>query len=127
VSRLGAVSTADLGSLIREDVVMRVTKRKPDAVGIILREEFIEPYGITQDKLAGAMGVTRTFVNELVNDRRGVTIDTAIMLGKVFNISPEFWLNMQMDNSLWKARNDARKKIKFRKIINISQILAAAA
>lgn len=77
---------------------MRMTKRKPDSVGTILREEFIEPLNLKQDMLAKAMGVTRTFVNELVNDRRGVTVDTAIMLGKIFNTSPQFWLNMQMDN-----------------------------
>ena len=82
---------------------MRMTKRKPDSVGIILREEFIEPYGLTQGALAKAMGVTRTFINELVNNRRGVAVDTAIMLGKIFNTTPQFWLNMQMDNQLWET------------------------
>lgn len=78
----------------------RITKRKPDSVGTILREEFMEPYALTQEQLAKAMGVTRTFINELVNNKRGITIDTAIMLSKVFNNSPQFWLNMYLDNQL---------------------------
>lgn len=68
------------------------------------------------------MGVTRTFVNELVNDRRGVTVDTAIMLSKVFNTSPQFWLNIYMDNQLWKTMNNPPKKAKFRKVTRIHRI-----
>lgn len=103
---------------------MRMTKRKPDSTGTILREEFIEAYGLNQGMLAQAMGVTRTFVNELVNDRRGITIDTAIMLGKVFNTSPQFWINLQMDNQLWETLHDQKKLLKFKRVINIKRIHA---
>lgn len=106
---------------------MRMTKRRPDSVGTILREEFIKPYGLTQEALAQAMGVTRTFVNELVNDKRGITIDTAIMLSKVFKNSPQFWLNMQIDNQLWETLHNPRKKAKFSKIISIDNIHKSAA
>ncbi|MFI4919749.1 MAG: HigA family addiction module antitoxin [Legionellales bacterium] len=98
---------------------MRLTKRKPESVGTILREEFLEPYHLTQGALAEAMGVTRTFVNELVNDRRGVSVDTAIMLSKVFDMSPEFWINLQMDNQLWETLHDPRKQTKFERITSI--------
>jgi antitoxin HigA-1 len=101
---------------------MRMTKRKPDSVGTILREEFIEPYGLKQEGLAKAMGVTRTFVNELVNDRRGITIDTAIMLSKVFNTSPQFWLNLQIDNQLWETLHDPRKQSKFKRVLKVNRI-----
>lgn len=101
---------------------MRMTKRKPDSVGTILREEFIEPYGLKQGVLAKAMGVTRTFVNELVNDRRGITVDTAIMLSKVFNTSPQFWLNLQLDNQLWETLHNPRKQAKFKRVVNVNQI-----
>jgi antitoxin HigA-1 len=99
-----------------------MTKRKPDSVGTVLREEFIEPYSLKQGVLAKAMGVTRTVVNELVNDRRGITVDTAIMLSKVFNTSPQFWLNLQLDNQLWETLNNPRKQAKFKKVMNISRI-----
>jgi len=103
-------------------VLKRVTKRKPDSTGTILREDFIEPYGLTQGQLAKAMGVTRTFVNELVNDRRGITIDTAIMLSRVFKNSPQFWLNIYIDNQLWEAINNPKKKAKYKKVISIDNI-----
>ncbi len=105
---------------------MRSTKRKPDSVGDILREEFIEPYGLKQEALAKAMGVTRTFINELVNNRRGITVDTAIMLSKVFNNSPEFWLNMQIDNQLWETLHNPRKKQKFKRVRSVEHIRHAA-
>lgn len=100
----------------------RITKRQPDSVGSILREEFLEAYGLTQEQLAEAMGVTRTFVNELVNERRGITIDTAIMLSKVFKNSPLFWLNMQLDNQLWEAYHNPKKKSKFKKVLEVDKI-----
>lgn len=102
--------------------MMRITKRKPDSVGIILREEFMQPYGLTQSALAKAMSVTRTFVNELVNNKRGITVDTAIMLGKVFNTSPQFWLNLHMDNQLWEKLHNPRKLSRFKKVLSIQYI-----
>jgi addiction module HigA family antidote len=82
---------------------MLMTKRKPATVGEILSEEFMQPLGLTQGELANAMGVQRKHVNELCNDRRGVTAATALILARVFNNSPEFWLNVQRRNDLWEA------------------------
>lgn len=79
------------------------TKRKPASVGEILMEEFLSPLGLTQGALANAMGVPRKLVNELCNDRRAVTADTALMLARVFGNSPEFWLNTQRRTDLWAA------------------------
>jgi len=105
----------------------RITKRKPPTVGVILREEFIEPYGLKQEVLAKALGVTRTFVNELVNDRRGLSIDTAIMLSKVFNTSPQFWLNIHQEYLLWESLHNAKKKVRFERVINIESLPHKAA
>lgn len=104
---------------------MRMTKRQPDSAGTILREEFMEPYGLTQGSLAKVLGVSRAFVNELVNDRRGITIDTAIMLSKAFKNSPQFWLNMQIDNLLWDRLHNPRKKEKFNRVTSIDHKSAA--
>jgi addiction module HigA family antidote len=68
------------------------TKRKPASVGEILVEEFMQPTALTQGALAQAMGVQRKHVNELCNDRRGVTAATALILARVFGNSPEFRL-----------------------------------
>lgn len=67
----------------------------------MLKEEFLEPFGITQGELAQAMGVGRKSVNELCVDRRGVTAETAFLLAKVLGTTPEFWLNLQVINDMW--------------------------
>ena len=92
---------------------MLMTKRKPAAVGEILKEEFMEPLGLTQGALAEAMGVQRKHVNELCNNRRSVTAATALILARVFGNSPEFWLNIQRRSDLWEAMNSPgeRKRI----------------
>ena len=59
---------------------MLMTKRWPATVGEILVQKFMEPMGLTRSALAEAMGVQRKHVNELCNDRRTVTVPTAIIL-----------------------------------------------
>ena len=100
----------------------RITRRKPDSIGTILRVEFMDPYNLTQEKLAEAMGVTRTLVNEIINDKRGITIDTAIMLSKVFKNTPQFWLNVYLDSQLWEAYHNPRKKARFRRVMSVDRI-----
>lgn len=89
---------------------MLSTKRKPVTVGEILEEEFLVPLGLTQGALAAAMGVPRKLVNELCNDRRAVTADTAFMLARVFGNTPDFWLNVQRRTDLWEAWNTPRRR-----------------
>ncbi|MEW6645564.1 MAG: HigA family addiction module antitoxin [Pseudomonadota bacterium] len=93
---------------------MLTTKRKPATVGEILKEEFMEPLGLTQGALAQAMGVQRKHVNELCNDRRTVTAATALILARVFGNSADFWLNVQRRTDLWEAMNSPaeRERIK---------------
>jgi len=92
---------------------MIMTERKPAGVGEILNEEFLGPLGLTQAQLAQAMGVPRKHVNELCNDRRIITVDTALILGRVFGTSPDFWLNLQRRIDLWDAMHspDRRERI----------------
>lgn len=89
---------------------MLMTKRKPATVGEILTEEFMRPSRLTQAALADAMGVPRKHVNELCNDRRGVTAATALILARVFGNSPDFWLNVQRRTDLWEAMNSPRER-----------------
>lgn len=92
---------------------MNITKRQPVSVGEMLKEEFLTPMNITQNQLADAMGVGRKTVNELCNNRRTITADTALMLATVFGNSAGFWMNLQQRNELWNALNtpDRLKRI----------------
>jgi addiction module HigA family antidote len=89
---------------------MLMTKRKPAGVGEILVDEFIEPLGLTQGDLADAMGVPRKHVNELCNNRRAITADTALMLARVFGNGADFWLNVQRRNDLWAALHSPQRR-----------------
>lgn len=89
---------------------MLKTNRRPVGIGEMLTEEFLIPLGLTQSALAEAMGVQRKLVNELCNDRRAVTADTALMLGRVFGNSPEFWLNVQRRTDLWEALHTPKRR-----------------
>lgn len=86
-----------------------LTKRKPVTVGEMLVEEFMVPRSLTQTALAAAMGVERRLINELCNDKRAVTADTALMLARVFGNTPDFWLNLQRRTDLWEALNNPKR------------------
>ncbi len=80
------------------------TKRQPTHPGEMLLEEFLTPMGMTQRELADAIQVPYQRVNELVNQRRGVTPSTALRLARFFNMSEDFWLNLQIRWDLYKAQ-----------------------
>ncbi len=74
-----------------------MTKRDfpPIHPGEILMAEFLEPMGISQYRLAKDIGVTPRRINEIVHGRRSITADTALRLGRFFNMEAQFWLNLQ--------------------------------
>ena len=75
---------------------MNETDRIPSLhPGEILMEDFIAGFGITQNKLAVAIGVPPRRINEIVHGKRGITADTAVRLAKYFGTSAEFWMNLQ--------------------------------
>lgn len=75
--------------------------RRPTPPGEILREEFLEPLGLSQKELAKALGISRVRLSEIIRDKRGITPDTAFRLARFFDTTPEFWLGLQTDVSLW--------------------------
>lgn len=84
---------------------MKIPKyRPPTHPGEMLLKEFLEPMQITQQALAQALGVPYQRVNELVNQKRGVTPSTALRLAKFFGNSPDFWLNLQNAWELYHAQ-----------------------
>lgn len=85
---------------------MRIpTHREPTHPGEMLKEEFLIPMNITQRELADAIHVPYQRINELINQKRGVTPSTALRLSKFFGTSPDFWLNLQMRSELFKTQN----------------------
>ncbi len=80
------------------------TDRVPTHPGEMLVEEFLRPMGLSQKALAEAIHVPYQRINELVNQKRGVTPSTALRLGKFFGMSADFWLNLQIRWDLYKAQ-----------------------
>ena len=74
---------------------MKNKKLPPIHPGEILKEEFLEPMGISQYRLAKDISVSPRRINEIVHGKRAITADTALRLGRFFAMSPQFWLNLQ--------------------------------
>ena len=87
------------------------TKRAPTHPGVMLLEEFLVPMGLTQRELANAIHVPYQRVNELVNQKRGVTPSTALRLAKFFGVSADFWLNLQVRWDLYRAQLSESKEL----------------
>ncbi|MDR3423883.1 MAG: HigA family addiction module antitoxin [Alphaproteobacteria bacterium] len=84
----------------------------PPHPGEIIREQCIEPLGLTITSAAKGLGVTRKALSELVNGHSGVSPDMAIRLSKAFGSSSESWLRLQMQYDLWQAeKHSARIKV----------------
>jgi antitoxin HigA-1 len=91
------------------------THRAPTHPGEMLLEEFLKPMGISQRDLATAIKVPYQRINEIINGRRGITPSTALRLGKVFGVSADFWMNVQLRWDLYFAKKsefDALNAIK---------------
>ncbi|WP_300459350.1 HigA family addiction module antitoxin [Desulfobacula sp.] len=103
---------------------MIVTKRKPVNVGEILTEEYLKPLEITQGQVAHAMGVSRRTVNELCTGKRAITVDTALMLARVFENTPEFWLNLQRRIDIWNVLHNPERKARIEKARSLRSAFA---
>jgi antitoxin HigA-1 len=85
------------------------TNRIPTHPGEMLLEEFLAPMGITQKDLADNIEVPYQRINEIVNGRRGITPSTALRLAKFFDMSADFWMNLQLRWDLYLAQQDENK------------------
>ncbi len=79
---------------------MPKSRLEPIHPGEVLVEEFLKPMGLSQSRLALAMGVPPRRINEIALHKRAVTADTALRLARYFGNSPHFWLGLQMDYDL---------------------------
>ena len=85
-------------------------KRKPTHPGEMLLEEFLKPKKMTQIRLAELMKVPVQRINTLICGKRNVTPETAILLSRVFNNTPAFWMNLQMTYDLYVAEEKMRRR-----------------
>jgi len=104
---------------------MRIpTHREPTHPGEMLKEEFLIPMEISQRDLADAIHVPYQRVNELINQKRGVTPSTALRLAKFFGMSADYWLNLQVRWDLYKTQKAEKADLKTIKDFQHMQKLA---
>jgi len=91
-----------------------------DHIGKILLEEFMEPYNLSQNALARAIGVAPSRITDIVNGRRGITADTDLRLTRLFNLSEGYFLRLQehIETTITKQKinSELEKIIPLRKI-----------
>ena len=103
---ISGVSASSGATLVQKGLrSLTTTKIAPIHPGEVLMEDFIEGFGITQHKLAVAIGVPPRRINEIVHGKRGITADTAIRLSRYFGTTPGFWMNLQMRYELDRAED----------------------
>lgn len=91
--------------------------------GEVLLEEFLEPLGITQVELADRLDIPFQRVNQIVNEKRAVTPDTALRLSKLFGTSVDFWMNLQLACDLYEAaHSSAARSIQKIQTINTREL-----
>lgn len=98
----------------------RPLERRPIHPGEILREDFMPDYGLTVSALASALGVSRQSINELVRERRAVSPEMALRLGRLFGNSAEFWLNLQRSIDLFDAQAAAGGEVEHIKPLRVA-------
>ena len=85
-------------------------KRKPTHPGVILKEDFLIPFGISQTQLAYDIKTTFRTVNEIINEKRNLSSEMAVKLARYFGTSVELWLNLQNQYDIYKIfRNKIRQ------------------
>ena len=82
------------------------THRPPTHPGEMLLEEFLKPMSLTQRELADAIHVPYQRINDIGHGRRSVTLSTALRLAKFFNMSADFWMNLQMRWDMYHAKQE---------------------
>ena len=88
-----------------------INKVKNIHPGEILLKEFLEPLKLSQSQLAKHIGVHTRRINEVIHGKRGITANTALLLAKYFDISPEFWMALQRDYELEEERGKLKKRL----------------
>ena len=89
--------------------------KNPPHTGRIVKQDCVDPLGLTITEAAGALGVTRQALNNLVNGKAGISPEMAVRLSKAFGASPEMWLRLQANYELAQVRQDAIEVKRYRR------------
>ena len=95
----------------RNEDALVLLSRKPTHPGEMLREEFMPDFGLTVAQLAKCLGTSRQTVNQIVRERRAVSPDMALRLGRLFGMSAQYWMNLQRNVDLWDSLALSRDQI----------------
>ena len=85
-------------------------KRRPTHPGEILREDVMPNIGLSQGEFADLLGVSRRTVNEILQEKRPVTVDMAHRLARALKTSPDVWLGLQLDVDVWDALEERKSE-----------------
>jgi addiction module HigA family antidote len=108
-SRIITKKTTSNGNLVTRRLPK---KRPPTHPGEMLLEEFLKPLEISRSDFAARLGISAAIMNEIVNEKRGITPDVALRLAQVLGVPADFWLGLQQDYDLWHAsRSESAKRI----------------
>jgi addiction module HigA family antidote len=86
--------------------------RRPTHPGQIIKEDYLSPLSLTIKDMAEKLGISRKTLSKIINERGSVSSDMALRLGRAFDTTPDFWLNLQKNYDLWHAEtasNEWRK------------------
>ena len=88
---------------------LRDPNRRPTHPGAILREDVLPGLEMTQTEFAQRLGVSRLTVSDLLHEKRGMSPEMAVRVGKLLNTTPESWLRMQQALDLWEVEQQPEK------------------
>ena len=95
-------------ALQKKYLIMNIMQRKPTHPGQILKEDYLEPLGITITELSKVLDTSKKILSKIINERGAVTPEMALKLSRVFDTSPEFWVTLQRNYDLWVAANKSK-------------------
>jgi addiction module HigA family antidote len=87
-------------------------RRPPTHPGEVFEQEYRKPSGISQAEAARRMGMSTNRLNEIAAGKRGVTAETAVLMGKLTRTDPRVWLHLQVDYDLWHAVRDVKIEVR---------------
>lgn len=91
--------TARKGDAMNDDIIL--VSREPVHPGEFLLEDYMPELGLTVATLAKRLGVSRQTVNDIVHEKRGLSPEMCLRLGRLFGTTPQFWMNMQSKVDIW--------------------------
>ena len=100
---------------------MNEDRLMPVHPGEVLLEEFLKPMNLSQNQMALALRVPARRINEIVHGKRRITADTALRLARYFNMSPRFWLGLQMDYDLDVAEDEVGEQLNKEVVVLVSE------